>query len=147
MNISQSTSILNRTNKNSEINPLKIYSFNDTQIKDLIGLESAKTNKGLNKKTINLLKEEKDNKYSTRKSELGVVGFNNCLFNQCKYNTDSKDKLSFFKELESDSIHKSNLHDSKSSLDKSLIIKVFEELADIKHQFSKQQNEIKVEIY
>ena len=66
MNISQSTSILNRTNKNSEINPLKIYSFNDTQIKDLIGLESAKTNKGLNKKTINLLKEEIDNKYSTR---------------------------------------------------------------------------------
>ena len=48
------------------------------------------------------------------------------------------------KELEMDSLHKSNLQDSKSSLDKTPIIKVYEELAEMKHQYSKQQNEMKV---
>lgn len=137
MNFSQSTVILNRTVKHEEVNHLKLYSYNEAQINAMIMPESIKTSKGVDKKKKpNFLGDDKT--YRTVKTKN--------VANQCKYNLDSKDKFNFMKELEMDSVHKSNLHDSKSSLDRSHIIKVYEELADIKHQYSKQQNEMKVNI-
>ena len=132
MNVSQSSVILNRTVKHSEMNHLRIFSFNDEKIKDTI----KTTKREINKKH-NLLSDDKEKSSRT-------VKFQNNTFVKNKFNCYSKDKFNFMKELEMDSLHKSNLQDSKSSLDKTPIIKVYEELAEMKHQYSKQQNEMKV---
>ena len=114
------------------MNHLRIFSFNDEKIKDTI----KTTKREMNKKH-NLLSDDKEKSSRT-------VKFQNNTFVKNKFNCYSKDKFNFMKELEMDSLHKSNIQDSKSSLDKTPIIKVYEELAEMKHQYSKQQNEMKV---
>jgi hypothetical protein len=146
MNNSQSTLLINKSAIFKDSSHLKLNSFNESQLKDILPEGLTRTAKGNKNKKISLVAEEKEK--LTRKA----LNFSNngCqitrpITNLKNFNTESKEnKFSFLKELDMDSVSRSNLQDSKSSLDRSSIIRVYEELADIKHQLSKQQNENKV---
>lgn len=139
----QTTLLMNKSALLRDINSLKI---NDSGIKEYQTENTlTRTSKGNHNKKISLLAEEKE---KLLKKSLNLNKHLNTKPSQSSKNflTESKEqeKYSFLRELEMDSLTRSNLQDSKSSLEKSGIVRVYEDLADVKHQLSKQQNENKV---
>ena len=142
MKNSNSTLIVNKSAIFKDTKRLNLRSLNQEQLSSIIPEEvfNQSTKGEKQKKISSLFAEDKDK--AVKKKAPNTVKFSSHIRS---FNTEIKEnKYSFLKELELDSVHRSNLQDSKSSLDKSSIIKVYEELADIKHQHSKLQNENKV---
>ena len=140
MNNSQSTTTLNKSALYRNPKHLKLNSLNEILLAEIIPEDTVKTAKDEGKKkSLNINNEEKEKNYSKQQT---LKGKKSIYTNS--YNTEFKEKFSLLRELEIESGHRSSLQDSKSSLDRSTILKVYEELAEMKHLYSKQQNEIRV---
>ncbi len=140
MNNSQSTTALNKSAFFKNSKHLKLNSLNEILIAEIIPEDTVQTAKDdRKKKNTNLISDVNEKNYSKQNTFKGKKS----LITK-SYNTEFKEKFSLLRELEIESGHRSSLQDSKSSLDRSTILKVYEELAEIKHLYSKQQNEIRV---